>query len=231
MLKLDSIRKEARQFFWFLDVLLNFWGHLVIYYVRFQITDMVSLITWKTRHTAENQSAVYGQRGWSLHPVHSLSDCKYVILIPKVLLTPSTDTKLNEKENLVPTLSLLEKTYGMKGRSTETAVSVFWVSMIPQHCSWGVDLPVVNSSTMAKKWEKNNSYQIKGGLPTSYGERRTWSIINPEKWTLRSRMDQILRSEHRCLLRLSKNRWGKCANRQEWVRCGSKPGLAVPSMK
>lgn len=58
---------------------------------------------------------------------------------------------------------------------------------------------------------KNN----KNNMPINCGESRVWYIINPDRWLvctkrwkLRWHIDQMLRNEYRCQLRMNKNWWG-----------------------
>ena len=149
MLKLDSVSERSETNFSYLD----FQGHLGIYYIHFQITHVVSLITRKTIHVAENQSAVYDQRGCSLHLIHLFSNYKYhVIFVSKILGTPSTCTRLTEKENVAPTLnSLKTDTWGKREKCWDSSKrSILSLSDHP-HCSWGVVLPTLSSSSVAKK--------------------------------------------------------------------------------
>lgn len=98
--------------------------------------------------------SICSQRGWSLHLIHLFSNYKFhVIFVSKILGTPSACTKLTEKENVAPTLnSLKTKTWGKREKCWDSSKrSILSLSGHP-HCSWGVALLTVSSSSVAKKW-------------------------------------------------------------------------------
>lgn len=137
--------KRYDHFFWFLEILHMFWDHLGIYYVPFQITHVVSLIIHKTMKVAKTQSAIFSQRGCSLHLIYWLYHYKYyVILIPEILRTPFTSKKFDWKESFAPSLNWLEKWYGNWRRSTGAVLrGGYWAVIMPDY-NWVVVVVVVS---------------------------------------------------------------------------------------